>query len=178
MVVLTNLAVIAAPSMPQAIGLPPAYRSAALYASGGALEHIYEGNVRSLFAAEELQLEVVLVAYQIHPWTVEQISELGPIGGRNMARWTLEGPTSPMPGEPGNCTFKLEIAHSTGASPGTDWREIRPGGKYLLRSYQTRLTIVRPSTDFDFRVHRLNVSATRTLTPQQGVLSRRFFSHG
>ena len=102
---------------------------------------------------------------------------LGPIEGPNAARWTLEGPTFPVPGEPANSTVKLEVAHSLTATPGSDWREFRPG-LYKLRSYRVRLTITRPTLDFDFRVYRLATRATRRAQPQAQAVSERFFAHG
>lgn len=137
----------------------------------------FTSNARVLAESDWVYLQALLYAEQIHPWTVDQVAALGPIEGRNAMRWTLEGPLSPGPGEPANCAIFLEVAHSLTATPGSDWREFKPG-KYKLRSYRMRLTIARPSLDFDFRIYRLATRATRVAPPQRDAVGAAFFSHG
>jgi hypothetical protein len=129
----------------------PERRSAALKASGGGLVHTYESDAQALGAAAWVYLQAVIYAEQIHPATAD---DLDAMSGRDLARWSIEGPTFVRPGETPNCTLKLEVAYSLTATPGSDWREFRPG-RYKLRSYQMKLTVTRPTTDYDFRIYRL-----------------------
>lgn len=134
-------------------------------------------NDHVLAESDWVYLQAAVYAEQIHPWTLDQVDALGPIEGPNAQRWTMEGPTSIAPGEPANCTMLLEVAHSLTTSPGSDWREFRPG-RYKLRSYRMRLTITRPSLDFDFRVYRFATRATRAAPAQREVFAERFMLNG
>lgn len=177
MPVLANMAVQGALTGAQALQVPPQYQTSALKATGGGTLHTYTGDAQSLSSLQEVHLEVVLVAYQIHPYTLDQLDQLGPIGGRNWRRWSLEGPTCPRDGEPDNCTIQVQIAHSPTATAGTDWKEYRPG-LYRLRSYNARIRITRPNTNFDFRVHRFAVRVARLKESYTNELLVRAFSNG
>lgn len=142
-----------------------------------ALFHQYTTDPFVLDEADWVYLQALVYAEQIHPWTVDQVSELGGIESRNAKRWTMEGPISPVAGEPANCTQLLQVAYNLTASPGSDWRTFQPD-KYKLRSVKLRLTITRPSTDFDFRVYRLAIRATRVAPPQRDIIGERFYSRG
>lgn len=157
----------------------PLRRPAALKrdALNTSLSHTYTSTLHTLTEAEEVYLVAELYAEQIHPWTVDQVAALGAIEGRDAARWTMEGPTMVRPGEPANCTLKLEVAHSLASAPGEDWQEFR-AGVYKLRSYKMRVTITRPSTDFDFRVYRLSTRAIRRRPVMRDTFTERFFARG
>lgn len=142
-----------------------------------ALVAVYESESLVLNESDWVYLQAVLYAEQIHPYTLDQIGALGPIEGPNAARWTIEGPTSDLPGEPQQCDFKIEVAHSLMATSGTDWRAFRPG-KFKLRSCRLRLTITRYSLDFDFRVYRFAIRANRIAPPQRDWAVERYFNRG
>lgn len=144
--------------------LPAVKRSPALKPSTGTV-HTYTADQRVLTGeAEWVHLEVVTYAEQYHPATIEYLDGLGPIEGRDMARWTVEGPMLLFPGEDENCSMRVEVSHSESGTAGTDWRLYEPG-PYKLRAFNVRLVIERPSTSHDFRVYRLATRATR-LAPQ------------
>lgn len=158
--------------------VPAIRRSAALKRDALNVELVatFTGDPHVLSESDWVYLQVSMYAEQIHPWTVDQIDALGPIEGENAARWTWEGPTYTLPGEPANCTFALEVAHSLTSDPGTDYRAFQ-SGLFKLRSYRVRLVITRPSLEFDFRVYRLATRATRRALPQREVHVERWFSH-
>lgn len=145
--------------------IPAAERGPKLKATGPSLVHTLTTDAYVLEEADYVYLEIVLRAYQIHPATIAELAALGPVGGANAQRWTIEGPTSHRPGDPGagaNCTMKVEIAHSMTSDPGSDWREYVPGTrKYRLRSVKARLTITRPAATYDFRVLQFDLQAQR-----------------
>lgn len=160
--------------------LPPIERGSKLKATAGSTTHQYETDARSIEEADWMYLQVVHAAYQVHPATVAQLAALGPVGGRDALRWTVEGPTSHRPGDPGavaNCTFLIEVAYSLTATPGSDWRAYKPSGRYKLRSYKARLTITRPDETYDFRVLRFAVRAERVAQPMMDHVTARVFSH-
>lgn len=129
--------------------------------SGPGLGFRYEFTGQSFSAAVHVYLQVGLIARQIHPATIAEVSAIvGPLGSRKARQWTIEGPLLASLWDEPNCTVKVEVAHSLGSTPGTDWREYRPG-VYRLRSYAVRVTITRPSAAFDFRLSRLYVRATK-----------------
>lgn len=140
-------------------------------------EHQFTTDAYVLSESDWVYLQAVLYAEQIHPWTVDQVDALGPIEGPNAARWTMEGPTFDLPGEPQQCDCKIEVAHSLTDDPGTDWRVFR-AGKFKLRSAKLRLTITRHSLDFDFRVYRFALRATRMAPPQRDVMAERYWNRG
>ena len=145
--------------------IPLERRGPKLKASGSSLTHTFTTDTEVLDSVDYVYLEIVLGAYQIHPATIKELAALGPVGGANARRWTIEGPTSHRPGDPGvgaNCTMKVEIAHSMNTDPGSDWREYVPGPrKYRLRSVKARLVITRPALPYDFRVTQFSLQATR-----------------
>lgn len=157
--------------------IPAVRRSAHLKATGVALTGSYTTDVHAFSEPDEVYLQAVTYAEQVHPWTVEQVAALGPIEGPNARRWTMEGPTSLRPGEPSNCTLKVEVATSLGAAPGGDWRTFVPG-MFKLRSYKFRATLTRPSADFDFRLYRLATRATRKAQPMRDWATERLFDNG
>lgn len=148
---------------------PVRERGPKLIPSGSGLVHVYETDAKSLAEADWVRLSVVCSAYQIHPATVAELAALGPVGGANAQRWTVEGPLCAMPGDPGagNCSIVAEIAYSlTSENPGTDWRPYVPG-EYRLRSVKARVTITRPNDSYSFRVLQLGIEASRIATPQR-----------
>lgn len=159
--------------------IPLSERGSKLKATAGSTTHSYTTDDRVLASAGWVYLQIVFKAYQIHPATVDELDVLGPVGGRNALRWTIEGPTSHRPGDPGagaNCAMKLEVAYSTTATPGSDWQVYRPRGRYKLRSFKTRLTITRPDETYDFRVVRFATRATRVGLSQRDHYTERFLS--
>lgn len=149
--------------------LPVEHRGTKLKPSGVGLIHSYETDPKDLLEADWAYLQVALVAYQVHPATVAELVALGPVGGANARRWTIEGPLLHRPGDPGagaNCTMVLEVAHSLTSDPGTDWKPYRPG-KYRLRSVKARVTITRPAATYSFRIVRFALLATRVSPPKR-----------
>lgn len=155
--------------------LPPVRRTAYLEPNGIDLVSIAETPVRSFTEADWVYLQIVLYAEQIHPWTMEDIDQLKT--ERDLARMSIEGPTFIRPGEPADCTMKVEVAHSLTATPGSDWREYRGVGPYKLRSFQARLTITLPTTDHSFRLYRFATRATRRGAPMRDTHVERLFSN-
>jgi hypothetical protein len=157
-------------------GVPPVKQSPSLAPSGGGLTHVYTSGTKIIAGGEPdwVYLSAVLYAEQIHPATLE---DLDAMDVRDLERWSIEGPTSLRPGETPNCSLTLDMAYSLTTTPGTDWREFRPG-EYKLRSYILRLTITRPTTDYDFRVYRLATRATRKAKPMRETFHERFFNLG
>lgn len=158
-----------APSATESLWLPPELRGKKLKPSGGGLSHSFTTDAYVLDQSDWVYLQVALVAYQIHPATVADLSALGPVGGENAKRWTIEGPLVHVPGDPGaeeNCSMRVEVATSMTASPGNAWRDYTPG-KFRLRSAKARVTITRPSTAYSFRVARFALLATRVSAPQR-----------
>ena len=162
----SGFAIEAAPS--DAVNLPIRLRGPKLRASGTDLVHVYETDTKALSEADWVYLSVVCSAYQIHPATVAQLAALGPVGGDNAKRWTIEGPLCDMPDDPGagNCTIKAEIAYSLGPDPGSDWKPYEQG-RYRLRSVKARVTVTRPTTHYQFRITQLGILATRISAPQR-----------
>lgn len=146
----------------------PTFGGPKLEPSGGGLVHTYTTDTKVLAEADWTYLQVVLVAWQIHPATVAELAQLGPVGSANAQRWTIEGPLSHQPGDPGNvnCTVTVEIAHSMTSDPGSDWRPYVEG-KYRLRSVKARVTITRPTTDYSFRIARMALRAERVGAQQR-----------
>ena len=148
--------------------LPASEQGAKVKPSGLSLTHSYTTNTYPLDEADWVYLELVFAAYQIHPATVAELAALGPVGGENAKRWTIEGPLYHRPGDPGvgsNCTMVLEIAHSLTSSPGDDWKPYTPG-RYRLRSVKARVRLTRPHTSYEFRITRMALRAKR-IAPQQ-----------
>jgi len=105
---------------------------------------------------------------QIHPISLQEFTE--PFSGRGPVRdWSVEGPLSDYPDIPtqyqGDVELTLEIAFSDTATPGTDWQEYRPG-LYTGRSFAFRISIERPSEDWNVEVWR---GAFRITEPAQVV---------
>lgn len=148
--------------------ITPAFSGPKLQPSGSGLEHVYTTDTKALTEADWVYLQVVLVAHQIHPATVAELATLGPVGSANAQRWTIEGPLSHQPGDPGNgnCTVLVEIAHSLTSDPGTDWKPYREG-RYRLRSVKARVTITRPDDTYSFRVLRFALVAERVGAQQR-----------
>ncbi len=148
--------------------ITPTFGGPKLRPSGVGLSHVYTTDAKVLAEADWTYLQVVLVAWQIHPATVAELAALGPVGGSNAKRWTIEGPLSHQPDDPGagNCTVTVEIAHSMTSDPGTDWKPYVEG-KYRLRSVKARVTITRPTTDYSFRIARLALVAERVGAQQR-----------
>lgn len=168
MPVYSEVSIEAAPSAAERLYLPREQRGKKAKPASG-LSHTYTTDVYSMAEADWVYLQVTLVAYQIHPATIAELAALGPVGGPNARRWTIEGPLHHVPGDPGaetNCTMKLEIAHSMAATPGSAWRDYE-AGRFRLRSAQARVTIVRPSAAYDFRICRFSLLATKVPAPQQ-----------
>jgi hypothetical protein len=166
---LSSITIEAAPSAAAKLYLPVERHGEKLKAQGVSLVHTYQTDVKVFSECDYVWLQVALVAWQIHPATIEELDALGPIGGANMRRWTLEGPLMHRPGDPGaasNCSMRIRLAHSFRADPGTDWRPYE-AGKYRCRSARAELTITRPSTDYDFRVARFTLEARRISAPQR-----------
>jgi hypothetical protein len=164
-----TLASVSIEAAPVAKGwITPTFGGPKLKPSGGGLSHVYTTDAKVLAEADWTYLQVVLVAWQIHPATVAELAALGPVGGSNAKRWTIEGPLSHQPDDPGdgNCTVSVEIAHSMTSDPGTDWRPYVEG-KYRLRSVKARVTITRPSTAYSFRIARLALVAERVGAQQR-----------
>jgi hypothetical protein len=156
--------------------ITPAFGGPKLKPSGGGLVHSYTTDAKTFAEADWVYLQIVVAAYQIHPATAAELAALGPVGSANAQRWTIEGPLSHQPGDPGagqNCTIKAELATSMSEAPGSDWRDYGPG-KYRLRSAKARITITRPSTAYDFRVTRFSLLATRS---PSGSRARRCVSY-
>ena len=172
---LQNVSVEAAPTNQP--WLPAPERGAKLKANGASLTHSYETDTRALAEADWVYLQVGWIAYQVHPMGWDALDVYGAFDGRDMQRWTWEGPTSLRAGEVGNCSIACELAYSTTSSPGSDWRAFRPG-RYKLRSFKVRLVVTRPSTSYDFRILRLATRATRVAVPRREVFAERFFDHG
>lgn len=148
---------------------PRERRGYKLAPSGVGLTHTYETDIKLLAEADWVYLQVVCCAYQIHPATVAELAALGPVGGANAARWTIEGPLLHLPGDPGeatNCTISVEVTHSLTADPGSNWIRYKPG-RYRLRSVKARVTVTRPSTAYSFRITKLGILATRLATAQR-----------
>ena len=168
MPIYTEMTIEAAPNAQERQRLPAEMRGAKLMPVGPALSHVYTTDTLTLDVADIVQLQVLLVAYQIHPATIAELAALGPVGGANAKRWTIEGPLVSIPGDPGggvNCTMALEVATSMTATPGA-WRPYE-AGRYRLRSVKARVTITRPSTSFQFRVARFTLLASRLSAPQR-----------
>lgn len=148
--------------------ITPAFGGPKIKPSGGGLSHVYTTDTKTIAEADWVYLQVVLVAWQIHPATVAELAALGPVGSANAQRWTIEGPLSHQPGDPGNgnCTVSVEIAHSLSSDPGSDWQPYVEG-KYRLRSVKARVTITRPTTAYDFRVARFSLRAERVGAQQR-----------
>jgi hypothetical protein len=148
--------------------VPKKYRGTVLKSDGVALSSSYTTDPKLLSEADWVYLQIVCVAYQIHPATVAQLAALGPVGGANAQRWTIEGPLLNRPGDPGlgNSTILVEIVHSLEADPGSSWIPYKPG-HYRLRSVKARVTISMPSTAYSFALTRFAVYATRVAPPQR-----------
>jgi len=148
--------------------VPITHRGAKLKPSTG-LTHSYTTDTKLLTEADWVYLQIAYAAYQIHPATVADLAALGPVGGRDALRWTIEGPLVHRPGDPGeqtDCVVTLEIAYSLSADPGANWIRYKPD-TYRLRSAKARLTITRPSTAYSFRVIRFALLAHRVAAPQR-----------
>jgi hypothetical protein len=152
----------AAPSGADVFVTPPDRRLPRLKPSGATLSGVYTTDTLVFAEADWVILQVALVAWQIHPATIAELAALGPLGGANAKRWTIEGPLSHRPGDPGsgNCTIKVEIATSMTDDPGSNWVEYE-AGRYRLRSAKARLTVTRPAADYDWRVSRFALRAVR-----------------
>lgn len=158
-----------APSASEKLWLPPEMRGTKLKPTGSGLVHTFTTDTYVLAESDWVYLQIALVAYQIHPATVAELSALGPVGGPNAKRWTIEGPLVHVPGDPGeetNCTMRIEVATSMTSTPGSAWRDYSPG-RFRLRSAKARLTITRPSTAYSFRVARFTLVATRISAQQR-----------
>ena len=170
MPITTNMTVEAgAPS----IWVPAYLRGPQLKPSAGTT-HTHETDAQALAEADWVYLQIVLMAYQIHPMTVGGLDAFGPIGGRNFLRWTSEGPTSLLPGETANCSIRVDVAHSLTATAGSDWRE-HDSGRHKLRSFKARVVVTRPDTTYDFRIVRFGVQATVNAPPMPDRLGERWF---
>ncbi len=152
--------------------IPASKLGPAVRPSGVELESSYTTDTKTLAEADWVYLQVVMAAHQVHPATVAELALLGPVGGANAKRWTIEGPLMHRPGDPGavfgndapQCTALVEVAHSLTADPGTNWRRYVPG-RYRLRSVQARVTITRPDPSYSFALTRLAIMATRIAPP-------------
>lgn len=165
---------VAAPTGAVVHRTPKAFRSKTLKPDALSLESIYRTDPLVLEAADDVWIEVTMEAYQIHPATVAELAALGPVGGENAKRWTVEGPLYHRPGDPGagrNCTITVEITTSLSSDPGDNWRTYE-AGVYRARSVKARLKISRPSTAYSWRVGRFTVSAARIPPPQRGRVVR------
>lgn len=149
--------------------IPLEERGDQLKPTGSGLVHVYTTDAYVLTEADWVYLQIALIAHQIHPATVAELAALGPVGGANAKRWTIEGPLVHQPDDPGeatNCTMALEVTQSMTADPGSNWRRYTPG-RFRLRSVKARLTLTRPALTYDFRVLRFALLATRISAPQR-----------
>lgn len=158
--------------------IPLQLRGSKLKPSGGGLVHTYETDAQVLAESDWVYLQVVSSMYQIHPKAWDNYDEFGAFDGRNMSRWTWEGPLHLLPGETPNCTSLVEVAYSQTTDPGSAWQEVFPGELYKLRSFKTRVTVTRPHTSYDFRITRLATRATRRAPAQRDIMAERFFNRG
>jgi len=134
-----------------------------LIASGSGTTHTYQFTGTPFSTAVPVFLQVGVEAEQHHPATLTELDKLGPIGGRNMGRWTLEGPLVALSGDAGstvNCTLTTEVAFSTSLTAGSDFREYK-AGIYRMRSFKVKVTVVRPDATYNFAITRLSVRATK-----------------
>lgn len=169
---LASMTIEAAPPV-TSVWVPAARRGPKLQPSGSGLVHTYQTDPYVLDVADWVYLQVAVEAYQIHPATVAELAALGPVGGANAKRWTVEGPLMHRPGDPGvgaNCTIKLEVSTSLNADPGTDWREHDPGAEVRLRSARAKITVTRPHASYSFRVTRFALYGTRPSPPQRSLV--------
>lgn len=170
MPIFSAMSIAPAPALAVRLRLPPEERGPSLISSGVGLVHVYTSDTYVLAESDLVQLQVLLVAYQVHPATCDELAALGPVDGPNASRWTIEGPLVHVPGDPGeatNCAMKLEIQTSMTDSPVDEpWRDYE-AGRYRLRSARVRLTITRPSDTYGFSVHRFTLLATRLSAPQR-----------
>jgi len=123
----------------------------------------YTTDTKVLAAADWVHLSVVFDAVHIHPATVDDLAILGPVDGENAKRWSIEGPLSHRPGDPGagaNISVLIEVAMSLTGDPGSNWQPYEPG-RYRLRSVRARATLTRPRDDYDFRIVRFALEAER-----------------
>ncbi len=135
--------------------------------AGAALTGTYEtpeGEPTGFEKGERFHLHAFAVADQIHPLTINALA-LVPADDERFARWTVEGPLWTLPSEAVNCTILVEVSilSATTAKGGAGWSSFstyRPG-IYWGVGFKFKVTVTRPSTDYQIKLHRFQTRSTR-----------------
>lgn len=127
---------------------PPALR----FASGSAETATWVSPVVTVGSlAERVDVHVWAEAYQVVPTTIGDLDFRA--DSYEAQRWTPEGPTVLAPGEERG-RFSIQWRYDTDTDPSNaPWEEFRHGRVYL-RSFQVRLSLVRPGASYDVVVNR------------------------
>ena len=95
----------------------------------------------------------VVEGSQVHPGSYDG----SPFTSRTVRDHSVEGPLSDFPDTPdglsGQVDILLEVAYSLTATPGTNWQVYRPG-IYTARSFAFRITLTRPTVEFNVDIWR------------------------
>lgn len=168
----TDLAVEAAPSSPEL--WPAEERGPKLKFTGSALTATYEFTVSGVASAVYVYSQLVVDAVQVHPDTYDKTGG-STYSDLNAHRRTFEGPVYPVDGELGNCTIQVELAHSQRASAGSDYR-VYQDGLFYARAMAFRITVTRPSTDYDVRIRRVALRLSKQPSRRPDVVSAALYS--
>jgi hypothetical protein len=151
--------------------------------TGGALTGTYTtlaGVGLTVVRTRQAYVEAFVEADQVHPWPVDQWPALD---SAEMSQWTLEGPLYVSDSDTPNCTLGLEINWTDDGSGSGGYVAFKPG-VYRLQAAAFRITVTRPTTDYDVRIYRFHTRARRVALAHtsasgvQSALVSEVFTHG
>lgn len=153
--------------------LPIQDRGTKLKWSGSSLTATYQPQTISAREPQWFYVQAHVDGYQESPITMETPLEVADAYAHSV---TVEGPIAPQVGSESNVVMTIEERHTdASAFDGSEvWSEYRPG-RYYARNMDLRVSLTRTSTDYDVRLRRMSIRATKVPVDRQDFLQLQVF---